>query len=177
MVPPFLRRGNLGCLRGCSKRSKIAAETPLQPAERNMCPVAPISSGVSALKLVSIFFLLVFTDLRDILTKTLTNILVNSIYELHKVCTNQRVYLGARQFRRSIMKSMKNTISKGTMNIMTTMNTQFHFTNAFTNLFTRVTRARLNNILRLATLAAACLALPTHALAQSSCPADLNDDG
>jgi len=57
---------------------------------------------------------------------------------------------------------------------MTTMNTQFYFTNAFTNLFTR---ARLNNILRLATLAAACLALPTHALAQSSCPADLNDDG
>ena len=35
----------------------------------------------------------------------------------------------------------------------------------------------INNILRLATLAAACLALPTHALAQSSCPADLNDDG
>ncbi|MSR34849.1 MAG: hypothetical protein EXS12_08680, partial [Phycisphaerales bacterium] len=69
---------------------------------------------------------------------------------------------------------MKNTISKGTM---TTMNTQLHFTNAFTNLFTRVTRARLNNILRLATLVAACLALSTHALAQSSCPADLNDDG
>ena len=36
---------------------------------------------------------------------------------------------------------------------------------------------RLNNILRLATLAAAFLALPTHALAQSSCPADLNADG
>ena len=36
---------------------------------------------------------------------------------------------------------------------------------------------RLNNILRLATLAAACFALPTHALAQSSCPADLNGDG
>ena len=35
----------------------------------------------------------------------------------------------------------------------------------------------INNILRLATLAAACLALPTHALAQSSCPADLNGDG
>ena len=35
----------------------------------------------------------------------------------------------------------------------------------------------INNILRLATLAAACLALPTHALAQSSCPGDLNDDG
>ena len=35
---------------------------------------------------------------------------------------------------------------------------------------------RLNNILRLATLAAACLALPTHALAQSSCPEDLNFD-
>ena len=72
------------------------------------------------------------------------------------------------------MKSMKNTISKGTMNIMTTMNTQFHFTNAFTNLFTRV---RLNNILRLATLAAACLALPTHALAQSTCPEDLDGSG
>ena len=66
---------------------------------------------------------------------------------------------------------MKNTISKGTM---TTMNTQFYFTNVFTNLFTRT---RLNNVLRLATLAAACLALPTHALAQSSCLADLNDDG
>jgi len=62
---------------------------------------------------------------------------------------------------------MKNTISKGTMN------TPRHFT----NLFTHVTRTRLNNILRLATLAAACLALPTHALAQSSCPGDLNDDG
>ena len=98
--------------------------------------------------------------------KTLTNVLVNSIYELHKVCTNQRVYLGARQFRRSIMKSMKNTISKGTM---TTMNTPRHFTNAFTNLFTHVTRARLNNILRLATLTAACLALPTQALAQAAC--------
>ncbi len=72
---------------------------------------------------------------------------------------------------------MKNTISKGTMNIMTTMNTQFHFTNVFTNLFTRVTRARLNNILRLATLAAACLALPTHALAQSTCPEDLDGSG
>ena len=36
---------------------------------------------------------------------------------------------------------------------------------------------RLNNILRHATLAAAFLALPTHALAQSSCPADLNGDG
>ena len=72
------------------------------------------------------------------------------------------------------MKSMKNTISKGTMNIMTTMNTQFHFTNAFTNLFTR---ARLNNILRLATLAAACLALPTQALAQIiPCPEDVNGD-
>ena len=35
---------------------------------------------------------------------------------------------------------------------------------------------RLNNILRLATLAAACFALPTHALAQSSCPEDLNFD-
>ena len=35
----------------------------------------------------------------------------------------------------------------------------------------------INNILRLATLAAACLALPTHVLAQSSCPADLNGDG
>ena len=107
--------------------------------------------------------------------KTLTNVLVNSIYELHKVCTNQRVYLGARQFRRSIMKSMKNTISKGTM---TTMNTPRHFTNAFTNLFTHVTRARLNNILRLATLTAACLALPTQALAQIiPCPEDVNGDG
>ena len=73
------------------------------------------------------------------------------------------------------MNNMKNTISKGTMNIMTTMNTQFHFTNAFTNLFTR---ARLNNILRLATLAAACLALPTQALAQIiPCPEDVNGDG
>ena len=35
----------------------------------------------------------------------------------------------------------------------------------------------INNILRLATLAAACLALPTHALAQSMCRGDLNDDG
>jgi formylglycine-generating enzyme required for sulfatase activity len=35
----------------------------------------------------------------------------------------------------------------------------------------------INNILRLATLAAACLTLPTHALAQSSCSADLNGDG
>ena len=35
----------------------------------------------------------------------------------------------------------------------------------------------INNILRLATLAAACLTLPTHALAQSSCPGDLNGDG
>jgi formylglycine-generating enzyme required for sulfatase activity len=35
---------------------------------------------------------------------------------------------------------------------------------------------RLNNILRLTTLAAACFALPTHALAQSSCPEDLNFD-
>jgi formylglycine-generating enzyme required for sulfatase activity len=65
------------------------------------------------------------------------------------------------------MNNMKNTISKGTMN------TPRHFT----NLFTHVTRTRLNNVLRLATLAAACLALPTHALAQSSCPGDLNDDG
>ena len=73
---------------------------------------------------------------------------------------------------------MKNTISKGTMNIMTTMNTPRHFTNAFTNLFTRVTRARLNNILRLATLAAACLALPTQTLAQIiPCPEDVNGDG
>jgi IPT/TIG domain len=73
------------------------------------------------------------------------------------------------------MKSMTNTISKGTMNIMTTMNTQLHFTNAFTNLFTR---ARLNNILRLTTLAAACLALPTQALAQIiPCPEDVNGDG
>ena len=94
-----------------------------------------------------------------------------SIYKSHKVCTNQRVCLGAHQFRRSIMKTMKNTISKGTMN------TQRHFTNAFTNLFTHVTRVRLNNILRLATLTAACLALPTHALAQSSCPEDLDGTG
>jgi formylglycine-generating enzyme required for sulfatase activity len=36
--------------------------------------------------------------------------------------------------------------------------------------------SRLNNILRLATLAAACFALPTHAIAQSSCPEDLNFD-
>jgi formylglycine-generating enzyme required for sulfatase activity len=35
---------------------------------------------------------------------------------------------------------------------------------------------RLNNILRLATLAAAFLALPMHALAQSNCPEDLNFD-
>ncbi len=125
---------------------------------------------MSAPKLISIF-LLAFTDLRDKFNKIFANVLVNSIYELHKVCINQPVYLGTRQFRRSIMKSMKNTISKGTM---TTMNTQFYFTNAFTNLFTR---ARLNNILRLATLAAACLALSTHALAQSICPADLNGDG
>ena len=167
VVPPFLRRGNLVCLRGCSNAA-TATETILEAAERNMCP---ISSGVSALKLVSIF-LLAFTDLRDKFNGIFANVLVNSIYELHKVCKNQPVYLGARQFRRSIMKSMKNTISKGTM---TTMNTQFYFTNAFTNLFTR---ARLNNILRLATLAAACLALPTHALAQIiPCPEDVNGDG
>ena len=104
--------------------------------------------------------------------KTLTDVLVNSMYELHKVCANQRVYLGAHQFRRGIMNNMKNTISKGAM---TTMNTQFHFTNAFTNLFNR---ARLNNILRLATLTAACLALPTQALAQIiPCPEDVNGDG
>ncbi|GDY04441.1 hypothetical protein LBMAG50_05820 [Phycisphaerae bacterium] len=73
---------------------------------------------------------------------------------------------------------MTNTISKGTMNSMTTMNTQFHFTNPFTNLFTHVTRARLNNILRLVTLTAACLALPTQALAQIiPCPEDVNGDG
>ncbi len=72
------------------------------------------------------------------------------------------------------MNNMKNTISKGTM---TTMNTPLHFTNAFTNLFTRVTRARLNKILRLATLAAACLALPRQALAQIiPCPEDVNGD-
>ena len=65
------------------------------------------------------------------------------------------------------MNNMKNTIFKGTMN------TPRHFT----NLFTHVTRTRLNNVLRLATLAAACLALPTHALAQSMCRGDLNDDG
>jgi formylglycine-generating enzyme required for sulfatase activity len=36
----------------------------------------------------------------------------------------------------------------------------------------------INNILRLATLAAACLALPTHALAQIiPCPEDVNGDG
>ena len=69
------------------------------------------------------------------------------------------------------MNNMKNTISKGTMNIMTTMNTPRPFTNLFT-------RARLNNILRLATLAAACLALPTQALAQIiPCPEDVNGDG
>jgi len=68
---------------------------------------------------------------------------------------------------------MKNTLTKGTMTTMTTMNTPLHLT----NLFTHVTRARLNNILRLATLAAACLALPTHALAQSTCPEDLDGSG
>ena len=128
-----------------------------------MCLVAPISSGVSALKLALFFYF--FKDLRDIHTYWSM-----SIYELQKVCTNRRVYLGARQFWRSIMK---NTMTKGTMNIMTTMNTPRHFTNAFTH----VTRARLNNILRLATLAAACLALPTHALAQSTCPEDLDGSG
>jgi len=35
----------------------------------------------------------------------------------------------------------------------------------------------INNILRLATLAASCLALPTHALAQSSCLEDLDSSG
>ena len=45
------------------------------------------------------------------------------------------------------------------------------------NLKDALTTKSINNILRLATLASACLALPTHALAQSSCPADLNDDG
>ena len=35
----------------------------------------------------------------------------------------------------------------------------------------------INNILRLATLAAACLALPTQALAQSTCPEDLDSSG
>jgi len=50
------------------------------------------------------------------------------------------------------------------------MNNIFNFKVALVTKF-------INNILRLATLAAACLALPTHALAQSSCPGDLNDDG
>ncbi len=50
-------------------------------------------------------------------------------------------------------------MTKGTMNIMNTINTPRLFTNLFT-------RARLNNVLRLATLTAACLALPTHALAK-----------
>jgi formylglycine-generating enzyme required for sulfatase activity len=45
------------------------------------------------------------------------------------------------------------------------------------NLKDALTTKSINNILRLATLALACLALPTHALAQSSCPGDLNDDG
>ena len=73
------------------------------------------------------------------------------------------------------MNNMHNTLSKGDMNIM---NTPRQSTNVFTNLFTNLfNRGRLNNILRLATLAAAFLALPTHALAQSSCPADLNADG
>jgi len=73
------------------------------------------------------------------------------------------------------MNNMHNTLSKGAMNIM---NTPRQSTNVFTNLFTNLfNRGRLNNILRLATLAAAFLALPTHALAQSSCPADLNADG
>jgi len=45
------------------------------------------------------------------------------------------------------------------------------------NLKVALSTKSINNILRLATLAAACLALPTHALAQSSCPGDLNDDG
>ena len=69
------------------------------------------------------------------------------------------------------MNNMHNTLSKGAMNIM---NTPRQSTNVFTNLFNC---GRLKNILRLATLAAAFLALPTHALAQSSCPADLNADG
>jgi len=50
------------------------------------------------------------------------------------------------------------------------MNKIFHFQ------FVSAT-TRLKNILRLATLAAAFLALPTHAIAQSSCPEDLNADG
>jgi len=142
---------------------QISNETPLQPAEYNMWLVAPISSGVSALKLALFFYF--FKDLRDINTYWSM-----SIYELQKVCTNRRVYFGARQFWRGMMK---NTMTKGTIKIMITMNTPLHFT----NLFTHVTRARLNNILRLATLAAACLALPTHALAQSTCPEDLDGSG
>jgi len=35
VVPPFLRRGILVCLRG-SSNAPIAAETPLEPLERNM---------------------------------------------------------------------------------------------------------------------------------------------
>ncbi len=51
------------------------------------------------------------------------------------------------------------------------MNTPRLFTNAFT-------RARLNNILRLATLATACFTLTPQALAQAkTCPADVNRDG
>ena len=44
VVPPFLRRGNLRGLRVCSN----AADTPLQPAECSMWPVAAISGAVRA---------------------------------------------------------------------------------------------------------------------------------
>ena len=37
VVPPFLRRGNLRGLRGCSNAA-TPNETPLSPAERNMYP-------------------------------------------------------------------------------------------------------------------------------------------
>ena len=52
-----------GLLARLLKAPQIAAETPLQLAERNMWSVAPISSGVSAPKLVSIFFFACFYGL------------------------------------------------------------------------------------------------------------------
>ena len=45
-----------GLLARLLKTPQMVPETALQTAERNMCTVAPISSGVRALKLVSIFF-------------------------------------------------------------------------------------------------------------------------
>ena len=47
VVPPFLRRGNLRGFARVLKRP-TAADTPLQPAECNMWPVAAVFGAVRA---------------------------------------------------------------------------------------------------------------------------------